>query len=102
MGTPCCGEKMGGKKTGACPSGRFAEQRIGSGAVRGSLVAVRLDPGDLRFELCDPLVEFGQRIRIKTFLRQRGGSIAFGPGQVIVHFGTRIVRCGLAVNTPAS
>ena len=97
MGTPC-----GGEKARAFPSGRFAEKGIGGGAVCRCLVAVRIDPGDLCLELCNPLIEFGQRIRIKTFLRQRCGSIAFGPGQVIVHYGTRIVRCGLAVNTPSS
>ena len=97
MGTPC-----GGEKAGVDPSSRFAEKRVSSSAMRGRLVPVRLDPGNLRLEQSNPLVEFGQRIRIKTFLRQRCGSIAFGPGQVIVHCGTRIVRCGLAVNTPAS
>lgn len=60
MGTPCDGEKVDRKKTRAGPSGRFAEKGVGGGAVRGRLVAVRLDPGNLGLELVDPIFEFGQ------------------------------------------
>jgi len=60
MGTHCGGEKVDGKKTGAGPSGRLAEKRVGGGAVRCRLVAVRSDPGNLGLKQIDPLFEFGQ------------------------------------------
>ena len=70
--------------------------------MRGGLVTVRSDPGDLDLKLGNPLVEFGQRIGIEAFLRQCGGSVAFGPRQIIVHYGMRIGRGGLAVNRVSS
>ena len=76
------------EKAGAQASGRFAaEQRVGGGAVRGSLVAVRLDPGDLGFEQFDAFRQFGQRIGIKAFLRQRGSGVTLWPRKVFVHAG---------------
>jgi len=60
MGTPSGGEKVAGKKTGARPSGWLAEKGVGGGAVRGRLVAVRSDSGDLGLKQIDPLFEFGQ------------------------------------------
>ncbi len=70
--------------------------------MRRYFIAVRRDPRNLRFKLRNALAQFVLRIGIKAFLRQRAGGIAFGPRQIIVHYGLRIGRGGLAVNRVSS
>ena len=68
----------------------------------GHFVTVRPDPRNLSLKHCDPLTQFVLRIGIKAFLSQRTGRIAFGPRQIVFHYGQRIGRGGLAVNRVSS
>ena len=77
-----------GEKTGSDSSGRFApEQHIGGGAVRGGLVAVNRDSGDLGFKQCDTFAQLSYRIGIEAFRRKQAGGVDLGPGEVIFHCG---------------
>lgn len=73
----CAGPEM----SRSCAS----EQRIGGGAMRGSLVPVCLDPCDFRFELCHALRQFVLRIGRKILGRELACRVASGPWKVIVH-----------------
>ncbi len=56
----------------------LSEQRLGRGAVRGGLAAMRGDPRDFGFEQCDALVQFGLRIGAEILGREARCRISFG------------------------
>ena len=67
--------------------------------MRRHLVAVSLDPDNLRFEQGDPFGQLILRITIEAFTSQQAGGIAVQTGAVIiVHRKRRFTLRALAVN----
>jgi hypothetical protein len=58
------------------------KQRVSRGAVGGSFVAVRADPGDLGFELRDARIELGLRIGAEILGCETTRSIPFGAREI--------------------
>ncbi len=63
-----------------------------------SAIAMRLDPGNLGFQLGDPLAQFIVRIAIKALGGEQAGRIIAGTGAIIVVHGDNFRRPDLAVN----
>ena len=63
-----------------------------------SPVAMRLDPGNLGFELGDPLAQFIVRIAIEALGGEQAGRIIAGTGAIIIVHGDNFRRPDLAVN----
>jgi hypothetical protein len=59
-------------------SSGLSEQRVGSGAVGGGLVAVGFHPGDLGFEKSNAFGKFGLRIGAEVFARQATRRVSTG------------------------
>ena len=88
-----------GGEASSCPRWSPAEQRIGSGAVGGGLVAVGRDAGNLGLKQRDPLREFSLRVGGEVFARKAARCIALGPRQIaFIHHGAASQGNGLAVN----
>ena len=66
--------------------------------MRGGLVAVRFHSNDLGFEQRDALGQFVLRIRGQVLASEEGGGIAFGTGEIVVHYGESSRGHALAVN----
>ena len=54
--------------------------------MRGGLVAVSPDPGNLGLKQGNPFAQLAYRIGIEAFRRKQAGGIDLGPGEVIIHY----------------
>jgi hypothetical protein len=85
---------MGGRKGIANPlsqlrrkcvrgsSAALPEQRVGSGAVRGGLAAVRGNAGDFGFEQGDAFIQLGLRIGAKVLESEAARGVSDRPGAI--------------------